>query len=116
MDTVRSVNGVPIRLTDERWDHVATRHEALKSRRQDVLATIEIQRIVHESLDIPSRFEYDYDREADVLYVTFERGVEDDSIFTSNDLVLRYSGQKLLSVTILHASQRANLHLPQETA
>jgi hypothetical protein len=26
MDTVLSVNDVPIRLTDERWDHIRTRH------------------------------------------------------------------------------------------
>jgi uncharacterized protein YuzE len=72
----------------------------------------EIRRIVHESLEIPSTFDYDYDAEADVLYVTFERGIEDDSMFTPNDLVLRYRDGRLLSVTIMHASKRPNLRLP----
>lgn len=42
MDVVRSVNGVSIRLADERWDHIISRHEALAGRRAAVLDTVRL--------------------------------------------------------------------------
>ena len=72
----------------------------------------EIRRIVHESLEVPTDFEYDYDEEADVLYVTFDRAIEDDATLTPNNLILRYCEGRLIGVTILNASKRPNLHLP----
>ncbi len=71
----------------------------------------EIRKIVGAPLEIPSSFDSYFDEEADVLYVTFERAVEDDSDFTDDDIVLRYREKRLLSVTILHASKRAGLHI-----
>ncbi len=53
------------------------------------------------------RFDWDYDEEADVLYVTFARGEATDSEFTDDDFVLRYQGEQLIGVTVLHASTRA---------
>jgi hypothetical protein len=32
--------GVPIRLTDERWEHIRTRHPALRGRQARVLETV----------------------------------------------------------------------------
>lgn len=40
MDVVRSVNGVPIRLTDERWDHIAEWHGELQFEKDDVLLAL----------------------------------------------------------------------------
>jgi hypothetical protein len=40
VEVVRSVNGVPIRLTDERWTHIVENHDELAGRMDDVLATI----------------------------------------------------------------------------
>ena len=40
MDVVRSVNGVPIRLTDERWEHVLLSHKELRLHREAVLETV----------------------------------------------------------------------------
>jgi hypothetical protein len=37
---VRSLAGVPIRLTDERWQHIELRHPELAGRVQDVLDTV----------------------------------------------------------------------------
>lgn len=37
---VRSLHGVPIRLTDERWAHVGEQHEELANLREEVLATV----------------------------------------------------------------------------
>ena len=39
-DEVRSVNGVPIRLTDERWLHIIEARDELADRSQDVLDVV----------------------------------------------------------------------------
>jgi len=36
----RSRGGVPIRLTDERWQHIASRHPEMKDYRKQVLETL----------------------------------------------------------------------------
>ena len=47
MNVVLSKNGVPIRLTDERWVHIMTEHREVFDLRQAVLAAIvEPQRIL----------------------------------------------------------------------
>jgi hypothetical protein len=35
-----SINGIPIRLTDERWEHIVSQHGELIDRRGDILLTI----------------------------------------------------------------------------
>ena len=48
-----------------------------------------------------------YDREADVLYLSFtSENVADDSELTDDDVILRYAGDELIGITILHASKR----------
>jgi len=37
---VRSVDGVPIRLTQERWDHICRRHPELRTQQEQVLETL----------------------------------------------------------------------------
>ncbi len=50
-----------------------------------------------------------YDREADVLYVNFQRPSHaDDSELTDDDVLIRYEKGEIVGVTILHASQRSN--------
>jgi len=39
-DTVASKNGIPIRLTDERWVHITEEHNELAGMRREVLETI----------------------------------------------------------------------------
>ena len=46
MDVVVSRNGVPIRLTDERWRHIATNHDDLAPYSDEVLQTIEDPQLV----------------------------------------------------------------------
>lgn len=47
-----------------------------------------------------------YDKEADVLYVNFQKPSRaDDSELTDDDMIVRYSGKKVVRVTILHASK-----------
>ena len=55
------------------------------------------------------QFRWDYDAEADVLYVTFADAEATDSDITDDDIVLRYRGDELIGVTVLHASRRRPL-------
>ncbi len=49
----------------------------------------------------------DYDQEADVLYVNFERPVAaDHSEMDDTDTILRYQGDRMVGFTILNASSR----------
>ena len=48
-----------------------------------------------------------YDEEVDVLYIRFDRSIPvTDSELTDDDIILRYDGDDLVGMTILHASQR----------
>jgi len=40
MYLVRSVNGVPVRLTEERWKHITSRHPEMVGQHACVLATL----------------------------------------------------------------------------
>jgi len=59
-------------------------------------------------IDFPvSRFWIDYDKEADVLYISFERPQKaTDTETTDNGMLFRYQGEKLVGITILEASTR----------
>ncbi len=49
----------------------------------------------------------DYDKEADVLYLSFERPQKaTDSEMLDNGVLLRYKRDKLVGITILDASER----------
>jgi hypothetical protein len=41
LGTADSVNGVPIRLTDERWEHIVDSHPELASYRETILDAVE---------------------------------------------------------------------------
>ncbi len=48
-----------------------------------------------------------YDAEADVLYVNFrEAAGATDSELTDGDVIIRYDGDEIVGLTILHASTR----------
>ncbi len=49
----------------------------------------------------------DYDAEADVLYLNFERPQQaTDSVMRDNGVLLRYRGNKLVGMTVFEASKR----------
>ena len=53
------------------------------------------------------RYWVDYDQEADVLYISFERPQRaTDTEMTDDGLLLRYRGEDLVGVTVLNASTR----------
>lgn len=53
-------------------------------------------------------FSVDYDREADVLYISFRRPQKaTDTKVTDEGLLLRYHGKELVGITVLDASSRS---------
>ncbi|MCP4548606.1 MAG: DUF2283 domain-containing protein [bacterium] len=55
------------------------------------------------------RYWVDYDKEADVLYISFERPQKvTDTEMTDDGLLLRYRGESLVGVTVLDASSRSD--------
>ena len=48
-----------------------------------------------------------YDSEADVLYINFKKPSHaTDSELTDEDIIIRYEGESIVGITILHASKR----------
>ena len=48
-----------------------------------------------------------YDTEADTLYINFKKPSHaTDSELTDDDVILRYEGDTIIGMTVLHASQR----------
>jgi hypothetical protein len=47
---VRSRNGVPVRLTEERWRHVVDRHPEMGDLREEVLATLVEPDMIQEAI------------------------------------------------------------------
>lgn len=56
-----------------------------------------------------TKFFVDYDKGADVLYISFIRPQKaTDSIMRDDGILLRYRGKKLVGMTILDYSKRKN--------
>ena len=54
-----------------------------------------------------SRIWSSYDKEADVLYLSFKKPSHaDDSELTDDDMIIRYEGDEVVGITVLHASKR----------
>jgi uncharacterized protein YuzE len=48
-----------------------------------------------------------YDAEADVLYINFKKPSHaTDSELTDEDVIIRYEGDEVVGITVLHASER----------
>lgn len=61
--------------------------------------------VTHLAPDVEA-MEARYDREADVLYVSFGHPQEaEDSELTEDDILLRYRGGKLIGFSVLRASR-----------
>lgn len=68
----------------------------------------EIAGIVSHIIKLPeTKMWMDYDKEADVLYISFKRPQKaTDSEMVENGVLLRYKGKELVGITILDASKR----------
>jgi uncharacterized protein YuzE len=51
-----------------------------------------------------------YDADADTLYINFKKPSHaTDSEITDDDVIIRYDGDEVVGLTILHASQRGTI-------
>jgi len=68
--------------------------------------------VIPAMLQAPHRsMQCTYDEPADVMYVNFETGAEaTDSELGPDDIIVRYRGEQVIGLTILHASRRARVH------
>jgi len=130
IETVLSQNAIPIRLTDERWSHITEEHCELAGMRLEVLENIAnpfkileggdeetgmVQIAVQDYLKLIPTVKHSpkgylwssYDSEADVLYINFKKPSHaTDSELTDDDIIIRYEGESIIGLTILHASKR----------
>jgi len=52
-----------------------------------------------------------YDEPADVIYMNFEPGAEaTDSELGPDDIIVRYRGEEIIGLTMLHASRRSRVN------
>ncbi|MDP2753992.1 MAG: DUF2283 domain-containing protein [Nitrospirota bacterium] len=79
------------------------------------MATAEIEKTLKEVNELVSHFIkmpetkmwIDYDKEADVFYISFKRPQHaTDSEMLENGILLRYKGEELVGITVLNASKR----------
>jgi uncharacterized protein YuzE len=74
------------------------------------MALLDIQdyvKVLPATAKAPEHFFWSsYDEEADVLYVNFKKPSHaSDSELTDDDVIMRYEGEDLIGLTILHASK-----------
>jgi uncharacterized protein YuzE len=65
-------------------------------------------RIIPAVMAAPQKYLWSsYDSEADVLYVNFKKPSHaTDSELTDDDILIRYEGEEIIGLTVLHASKR----------
>lgn len=70
--------------------------------------TINVQKIseiIPNILSMPSKVMWiDYDEEADVLYINFEKPQKATDSKIVNDMIVHYRNRDVVGVTVLHAS------------
>jgi len=68
----------------------------------------EIADLAPQLLKIPyDRIWSSYDKEADVLYLSFKKPSHaDDSELTEDDIIIRYEKGEVVGITVLNASKR----------
>jgi len=68
----------------------------------------EVQEMISHIIKFPeSKMWIDYDKEADVLYISFKRPQNaTDSEMLDNGMLVRYKGNEVVGITVLEASKR----------
>lgn len=104
MISINSKNKRLIRLTDERIKHICDNHPEMKNSFAWVLETIETPDFV-----LAGDFgEWDYDAEADVLYISFGKPEDAEGIDIGEGTIIRIrpDSQEIIGVTILNPVNR----------
>ncbi len=79
--------------------------------KKTIATSVDIKRflnLIPAVKDSPDRLVWlSYDLEADTLYVNFKKpSFATDSDLTDDDVIVRYEGDAIIGLTILHASKR----------
>jgi len=119
VDIAYSVNGVPIRLTYERWlYHHSIFLGSKTKRRGDMAIELKMNEMIQACLGLSSDLTklpvthiwVDYDKEADVLYLSFRKPQRAKrTVETDDDVLIRTDGDEIVGITILNASTRQKL-------
>ena len=128
MESVISANKISIRLPKERWLHIMDSHDDLAGRKEEMLNIYNVtnyifyeERNYMEKADINNiqsivpniialsqkkrRFSFDYDKDADVLYISFQKPQQaTDTEMINDDILLRKRKNEIVGITVLHAS------------
>ena len=72
------------------------------------MSTEEMAQLTKLTVNSPHQYVWtSYDSEADVLYINFKKpSVATDSELTDDDIIVRYEGDEVIGLTLLHASRR----------
>ena len=73
----RSINGIPVRLSDERWRHIVEHHDDLAGHFHDVLETIASPEAVYEG-DAGELLAISAPRPSQILVVVYREVADDD--------------------------------------
>jgi len=115
LDIADSVNGVPIRLTDERWEHIVDSHRARYGQTENHMAQREPRRLVfptrdellaaaRERVDLPpGKLWLDYQDDVDTLYVRLKEKTHPTHSKSNLDemIVFDYEGEELVGIEIM---------------
>jgi hypothetical protein len=96
MEIAYSVEGVPIRLTRERWFHIVENHNDLAGYYDDVLKTVEQPELILRGYNASLIAVRGYGRRG-YLHVVYRQ---------------RYRNEQLVGIAVLDASTRSSLSSP----
>jgi len=65
----------------------------------------EVEKVVPSFMKISPQMWVDFDKEADVLYISFEKPQHADDSEMEDDIVIHKRKDKIVGLTILHASR-----------
>jgi len=83
MDIAYSVNGVPIRLTDERWGHIVNSHDEMAGYYDDCLHVIENPDLVLAGMGGSMKAVKGYGRNRYLVVIYRETGKGDGFVITA---------------------------------
>jgi len=64
----------------------------------------EVEKVVPSVMKISKQMWIDYDGEADVMYISFEKPQHADDSVMENDMIIHKRKNKIVGLTVLHAS------------
>lgn len=64
----------------------------------------EVEKVVPSMMKIAKQMWIDFDKEADVLYISFEKPQHADDSEMKDDIIMHRRKNKIVGLTILHAS------------